>query len=292
MTSTRITSTRITSPMTPGSDPTLAAPLVDALQRFAALPRVLVAMDFDGTLAPLVDEPMDARALPGSEELLNELSCLPETLVALVSGRALADLIELTRLAEPVLLVGSHGVERSSEAQAPSRDATEQTRFAALDADLATVLRDHPRARVERKPHSLVLHTRGLSAQEAEAAVQAAEEVVTRHTGLVVTPGKEVLELATRHVGKGVALLELAQEHSVDSVLFVGDDVTDEQAFGVLRPTDLTVKVGQGDTAAQHRVDDEAQVLALVRALLELRRRTARPATNCMDPSHNTPDEA
>lgn len=267
MTSTRITHT----PMTPDSAPVLAAPLVDALQRFVALPRILVAMDFDGTLAPLVDEPMEARALPGSEKLLNELSCLPDTLVALVSGRALADLIELTRLDEPVLLVGSHGVERSSEAQAPSPDVTEQTRFAALDADLATVLRDHPRARVERKPHSLVLHTRGLTGQEANAAVRAAEEVVTRHTGLVVTPGKDVLELATRHVGKGVALLELAEEHCVDSVLFVGDDVTDEQAFGLLRPTDLTVKVGPGETAAQHRIDNEMQVQTLLSTLLGLR---------------------
>lgn len=256
---------------TSGGSPALTEPLVADLRAFAALPRVLVAMDFDGTLAPLVDEPMEARALPGSEELLNELSGLPDTLVALVSGRALADLIELTRLTGAVVLVGSHGVEHSSGAGAPTRDASEQARFAALDEDLATVLRDHPRARVERKPHSLVLHTRGLDPQETDAAVRAAEEVVTRHTGLVVTPGKDVLELATRHVGKGIALRDLAAEHAADSVLFVGDDVTDEQAFGVLTPRDLTVRVGPGETAARHRVDDEHQVQTLLRTLLELR---------------------
>lgn len=250
---------------------TLARPLADALQQFAALPRVLVAMDFDGTLAPLVDEPMQARALPGSEDLLNRLCGLPDTVVAIVSGRALADLLELTRLAEPVLLVGSHGVERSSEARSAAPDTGEQARFAALDEDLAGVLADHPRARVERKPHSLVLHTRGLSPEEADAAVRAAQEVLTRHTGLVVTPGKGVLEMATRHVGKGVALLELAVEHVVDAVLFVGDDITDEQAFAMLAPTDLTVKVGPGETTARHRLGDEAQVQTLLRTLLEQR---------------------
>ena len=272
-----MTDTRTTGPQsTPDRGPALAEALVADLRAFATLPRVLVAMDFDGTLAPLVDEPMEARALPGSEELLNELSCLDDTLVALVSGRALADLIELTRLSGAVVLVGSHGVERSSEAgtpehDTPERDTTERARFAALDEDLAAVLRDHPRARVERKPHSLVLHTRGLRPQEAQAAVRAAEEVVTRHTGLVVTPGKDVLELATRHVGKGIALRDLAREHAVDSVLFVGDDVTDEQAFGLLRPGDLTVRVGPGETAARHRIDDEIHVQALLRTLLDLR---------------------
>ncbi|WP_114905683.1 trehalose-phosphatase [Ornithinimicrobium murale] len=253
------------------ADQVLAEPLAGALRQFARNPRILVAMDFDGTLAPLVDEPMDARALPGSEELLNRLCGLPDTLVAIVSGRALADLLELTRLTEPVLLVGSHGVERSSDPRALSPDTTEQARFAALDEDLAAVLLDHPRARVERKPHSLVLHTRGLSTQDSEAAVHATQEVLTRHTGLVVTPGKEVLEMATRHVGKGAALLDLAAEHEVDSMLFVGDDVTDERAFAMLRPTDLTVKVGPGETTARHRVANEIQVQTLLRTLVELR---------------------
>lgn len=251
----------------PGSD----EPLTTDLERFAALPRVLVASDFDGTLAPLVDDPMQARAVPGSEDLLNALAALPDTVVAVVSGRALADLIELSRLAEPVLLVGSHGVERSSESLGAARDTTEQARFAALDTDLSTLLRDYPRARIERKPHSLVLHTRGLPSGEATAAVTAAEEVAARHTGLVVTPGKDVVELAVRHVGKGVALRELAQEHGVDAVLFVGDDVTDEQAFSQLGPRDLTVKVGVGTTVARHRVADEVQVQGLLREVLRLR---------------------
>lgn len=251
---------------------TTASELLTALRRFAGLPRVLVALDFDGTLAPLVDDPMQARALPGSEEVLTALARLPGTSVAIVSGRALADLLELTRLDDSVLLVGSHGIERSADTRGPAPDTTEQSRFAALDADLSQILRDHPGVRVERKPHSLVVHTRGLSAPAAHAALEAAQDLVARHPGVVATPGKDVLELATRHVGKGVALREMAAEHSVDSVLFVGDDVTDEQAFELLEPPrDVTVRVGPGDTAASYRVDNERAVVRLLRALLALR---------------------
>ncbi|WP_109471770.1 trehalose-phosphatase [Ornithinimicrobium cavernae] len=246
--------------------------LSEALDQFARLPRILVAMDFDGTLAPLVDEPMDARALPGSSELLSGLAALADTLVAIVSGRDLATLRELSGMGEPLVLIGSHGVEGSHYPTAPGADTAERARFEALDEDLAEMIRAHPLARIERKPHSLVLHTRGLSDQDAEAAVRAAEAVLTRHTGLVVTPGKGVLEMATQHVGKGTALHDLAREREVDAVLFVGDDVTDEEAFAVLPPPHVTIKVGSGDTVATHRVADEADVQLVLRELLARRR--------------------
>ncbi len=250
--------------------------LTHALDTFATRGRVLVAMDFDGTLAPLVDEPMDARALPGTEELLTALAELPDTLVAIISGRALATLRELSGMGDPLVLIGSHGVEASHHPRAPGADTAERARFAALDQDLQELLSAHPRARIERKPHSLVLHTRGLPEAEAEAAVRAAEAVVARHTGLVVTPGKGVLEMATQHVGKGTALRDLASERGVDAVLFVGDDVTDEQAFEVLHPPDVSVRVGAGQTRAQHRVADECQVQELLRALLTRRQGRVR----------------
>ena len=148
----------------------MAPSLRGELTRFAALPRVLIAVDFDGTLAPLVDEPMAARALPGSIAVLTELAGLPETTVALVSGRALATLATLSGATAPVLLVGSHGLETSFSASPPVMEAPERARFEALDADLRELLRDHPLARIERKPHSLVLHTRGLPPQTAAAA--------------------------------------------------------------------------------------------------------------------------
>lgn len=249
---------------------TPAGELTDALRRFAALPRVLVAVDFDGTLAPLVDDPMTSRALPGAMDLLDSLAELPDTWVAIVSGRALAALRQLTGAGEPLLLVGSHGVETSYRDPAPTMDEAEAARFAELEADLTELLRAHPLARLERKPHSLVLHTRGIPTQEARAALTEGR-ALAEGRDLQLTPGKDVLEMATRHVGKGTALLDLAHARGVDKVLYIGDDVTDEQAFAALGPDHLTVRVGPGETVAQHRVRDETHVVTLLRGLLSLR---------------------
>lgn len=248
-----------------------ATALLQALEQFATLPRVLIAVDFDGTLAPLVDEPMAARALPGSLDVLTDLARLPDTVVAVVSGRDLSTLRQLTGVSDPVLLVGSHGVETSYEEPAPQPDPRERARFAALEAELTDVLRAHPLARLERKPHSLVLHTRGLPEDAAATALRAGQDVARRHPDLQATPGKQVLELAVRHVGKGIALRDLAAARQVDATFYVGDDVTDERAFQDLAPTDLTVRVGPGQTLARHRVDNERAVLRLLRALWAMR---------------------
>lgn len=250
------------------SEPSLTA----ELRRLAALPSLLVAVDFDGTLSPLVDEPLAARPLPGSIEALGELAALPGTLVAIVSGRALATLATLSGAAAPLLLIGSHGVETSYAEVGPVTDEEERRTYAALDTDLLSLLERHPGARIERKPHSLVLHTRGMPAAAEVAALRAGHEVAARHPGLWVTPGKGVLELATQHVGKGSALRELAAAHAVDATIYLGDDVTDEHAFEALGRQDVGVKVGEGVTVARHRLHDESQVLALLRELLELRR--------------------
>ena len=250
--------------------------LNEAIEEFAGQPRVLVAVDFDGTLAPLVDDPMSARALPGSVELLQELALLPDTWVAIVSGRGLGILRELTGAAGPVLLVGSHGVERSYDEGSAQRGAAETRVLAELAAVLEQVRHTHPGAQVERKPHAVVLHTRGMAPAQARAAFEAAHELTSTYNGLSVTPGKDVLELATQDVGKGPALLDLASRLGVGAIFYAGDDVTDERAFAELGPAHLTIRVGPGQSVAQHRVPDEDSVLRLLRELLRLRSAAVR----------------
>ncbi|HEX5858862.1 MAG TPA: trehalose-phosphatase, partial [Microbacterium sp.] len=98
---------------------------VDAVRRVAASERLLIALDFDGTLAPLEDEPMRARALPEAVEAIARLTALPDTTVAFVSGRQLADLVVISEHTDDSLihLAGSHGAEfwHPDSAGAPAR---------------------------------------------------------------------------------------------------------------------------------------------------------------------------
>ena len=84
--------------------------LIRRLRELSQTPRLLVALDFDGTLAPEVDVPDDARAIPAAREAVLRLLRVPHTRVALVSGRAMESLIRVTDLPDNVLLFGSHGI--------------------------------------------------------------------------------------------------------------------------------------------------------------------------------------
>jgi trehalose 6-phosphate phosphatase len=85
---------------------------------------------------------------------------------------------------------------------------------------------------------------------------------------LTAKPGKDVLELAVTDADKGSALVRLRRELGARGVLYLGDDVTDEDGFRALGPDDVTVKVGDGDTAATHRLADLAEVPAVLERLV------------------------
>lgn len=258
---------------------TLSPDLDAALRAFAAHPQILVATDFDGVLAPLVLDPMDSRPVDGGMECLTALAALPGVTVALVSGRALGPLRSLSGAQDPLVLVGSHGAEDSRREGGLALDEDQRALLTTLDEEVAALLADHPGVRVEDKPAGRVVHTRGLPPEVGGPALAAATALGERHTSLVVTPGKEVVELAVTHVGKGVALLALAEEIGADAVLYLGDDVTDEQGFAALAEDPdteraarrLTVRVGDGETLALHRVADERAVVELLEALLAAR---------------------
>lgn len=256
-----------------------AGPLDRALAEFARVPRVLLAVDFDGTLAPFVTDPTTARAVPGSLEAVRRAAGLPGVTAAVVSGRDLATLERVTGLHEdePVVLIGSHGAE--VRGGAGPLTAERATALARVTADLEAVARDHRPARIEHKVTAVALHTRGLPEAVAAPALAAAREVATRHTGVDVLAGKDVVELSVVEASKGAALLALAAARGAEATAYLGDDVTDERAFAVLAPDagDVTVKVGEGDTAARFRVPDIASVVGVLERFVTLRAGTASP---------------
>jgi len=251
-----------------------------AVAAFAARPRVLVAVDFDGTLSPFVLDPLQARAVPGGLEVLLAAAALDGVCVAIVSGRDLATLAALTGIGpdDGVALIGSHGAQAGNGPQAGlDQDAT--ARLDVLRGELEEVRSRYPAVRLEHKPSAVVLHTRGVEASVAAAATAAALEVSQRYPGVHVMPGKDVMELTVIDADKGRAVTELARATGSEATLYLGDDVTDERAFAVLDPAsgDLTVKVGEGETQAAQRVPDPASVVKLLELFVD-QRRAARQA--------------
>jgi trehalose 6-phosphate phosphatase len=238
-------------------DESLAAAL-DALSRRRPL---LLASDYDGVLARLRDDPDAAVPEPGTGDLLARLAAVPGVTVALVSGRGVEDLQRTSGFTGPFRWVGSHGAEFDGPLAgdlAVRRDA--------LAAELAPLVDAVPGARLEVKPASVAVHVRPVADRDAAARLLAAAAAGPGAAPeLTAKPGKDVLELAVTDADKGAALLRLRDELRAGGVLYLGDDVTDEDAFRALGDDGVAVKVGDGETVAGHRVPD----LDGVRTVLE-----------------------
>lgn len=242
----------------------------EAVQRMAASDRLLIALDFDGTVSGLEDEPMDARMIPAARAAIERLAALPDTIVAFVSGRSLHDLREISEHADDslYLLAGSHGAEfwvPGEGALDPAPDV--------VDADLRDALLRHAQDAtagmegvwIEPKSFGLGVHTRTADAETAAGANAAVDAIVAaeaphwrRRTG------KNIVEFAFRHEGKDSAVAALRERTGATAVLFAGDDVTDEDALRSLGAEDLGIHVGPPPSAASLFVDSVHELARLL----------------------------
>lgn len=233
---------------------------------------LLVALDFDGTLAPLQDDPSASRVLPAGVAVLADLARADGVVLALVSGRAVADLHALAEVPVGTHLIGSHGAERARVtpdglARTPVElSARQAQRLAALTAAAERVAEGRDGVWVEHKPSAVVVHSRRAAPDDA-AAAQAEALALGDGQDVGALHGKDVVELTVLRADKGTALAALRDELGAPVVLYAGDDVTDEHAFAVLGPQDVTVKVGAGDSVAQHRVGDPDGAVAALAVL-------------------------
>ena len=245
-------------------------PLLPALQEAATSRIILVACDYDGTLAPIVADPDHAFPDDRAVQALASLAQLPGTHAAILSGRQVSVLEELSGAPVGVELIGSHGAERSD--RLPEIDGRAREELAGVGKRLASLCQEFPGARLEAKPAGIAFHYRNVEPEQRSAAQIAARQVGHAHPELALLEGKMVVEFAGSATNKGDALLAVMDRVQADMVIFVGDDVTDENAFSVLRPVDVGVKVGPGETRARYRVEDQTQVAAILESLLAHRR--------------------
>ena len=257
------------------ADGAIPAEVLTLVRRAAAAPTVVLATDFDGTLAPFVADPMQARPVAGAVEALRAAVALPGVTTALVSGRDLQVLRDLSGLGdEPeMVFIGTHGAQSSRDVGSGVLSPEQQRLLAALDQGLQAVVAAHPGSRIERKPAAVVLHTRGMPEPANSAALTAAGEVAAAHAGAHPLRGKDVQEIGVVEASKGAALRALARDVGAEVTVYIGDDVTDELAFRALDPAagDVTIKVGEGDTDACARVPDVPGAVAVLAAFVAAR---------------------
>ncbi|KRA25883.1 trehalose phosphatase [Microbacterium sp. Root61] len=247
------------------------------MRSVAATPTLLVALDFDGTLSLLQDEPMQARMLPEARTALDELIALPDTVVALVSGRSLSDLEIISEHTDEsaILLAGSHGAEfwyPESGAVEPDELDSEHALRDRLRAASEAELGELDGIWVEPKTFGFGIHTRMASADDAERAWQFADALVAQNAPhWRRRTGHNIVEYSFRQEGKDTAIAVLREHVGATAVVFAGDDVTDEDAMAKLGPDDLGIRVGDGRTAAAVRVGSAKELAAALSVLAAMR---------------------
>jgi trehalose 6-phosphate phosphatase len=235
-------------------DPALDA----AIARFAALTPLVVASDYDGTLASIVDDPATAGPDAGALTAFLGAVMRPGIHGAIVSGRAIEVLEGFVGANPELTLIGSHGSALTADSEA--------TAVVDLIRELNDLALRHPGVEVEPKPTGASFHYR--RATDHESASGEARRIA-RSSGATVIEGKHIVEAIFGKGNKGTAIEDLRNSTGAAAVLFVGDDVTDEYAFEILRVDDIGIKVGGGPTAAPFRVPDVPAVAEVFKRLTE-----------------------
>jgi trehalose 6-phosphate phosphatase len=209
----------------------------------AAADQVVVGLDFDGVLSPIVDEPSEAHIHPDAPEVLVALSDVVRA-VAVVTGRPARQALALGGLDEvgdaigdhgkQLFLFGQYGNERWSSTSRRVISPRPPHGLSTFERELPGLLRraDAAGAHVEEKGLAVAVHTRRLDDASAafERLLPLMRELAAQH-GLIVEPGRNVIEVRSDGMHKGHAVETLVREQSAGGFLFAGDDLGDVEAF-------------------------------------------------------------
>jgi trehalose 6-phosphate phosphatase len=248
--------------------PILTTPHLRTLAGFA-LSNVLVAFDYDGTLAPIALRPEDAHMRPQTRALLTSVARAYPTIV--ISGRALADVTAMLDSVPLWYVYGNHGLEPARRRS----DAAADT--AAWIAQLTPQLPPELGVRIEDKRYTVTLHFRGAPDRDrAAAAIAAAVETLP---DISILRGKEAINLLPRGGGnKGMALAQARDIFACHHAIYVGDEETDEAAFATGGDRTLAIRVEPSeDSRAKYHIGSQLDIDVFLQTLLDLRRGTRNP---------------
>ncbi|HZD80018.1 MAG TPA: trehalose-phosphatase [Actinomycetota bacterium] len=266
-------------PIEAGEEPAIGdlPPALDRWDEIAARLRgrtPVVLLDYDGTLTPIVERPEDAVLDPAVRAALRDLA--RRCAVAVVSGRDLDDVRSMVDV-EGIWYAGSHGFDLAGPDGERRQHATEYLpELDRAERDLRSSLADAPGARVERKAFAIAVHYRQATDREVPRISAVVDQAAREHPRLRRTDGKKVFELRPDVPwDKGRASLFLLRTlfPREDGVvpLYVGDDLTDEDAFRVVRGSGIGIVVrGEDDarpTAARYTLRDTGETRALLEGI-------------------------
>jgi alpha,alpha-trehalase len=237
--------------------------------------RPAIFLDYDGTLTPIVEDPTQTLLPEKTRQLLRKLT--EHWSVVIVTGRALSDAKNLIGL-ENLVYAGSHGFNMAGSDDSFHEELGKDFLPAlnGAEEELKPLMKDLKGVRLERKPYAIAVHYRQADQRIVPELEQEVDEVAKRHEELVKTAGKKVFELRPNaDWDKGRALLYLLEKLQIDPSravpLYIGDDVTDEDAFRAVADCGIGVLVSEDDqqTAAHYVVRDTDEVAELLEELVD-----------------------
>jgi trehalose 6-phosphate phosphatase len=231
----------------------------------------LIGVDFDGTLAPIIDNPEDAYAHPAAVAALARLGPLVKV-IAVITGRPARTAVRLGGFQsadglDSMVVLGQYGVERWDAATDTFSIPPEPDAITAVANELPDILHGLGLndVRVEHKGRAIGVHTRELGDSVAafEQLAEPLEELAARH-GLLIEPGKNVLEIRAPGFDKGDALRQLVAEKEIRQVIFAGDDLGDLPAFRAVEKLRTEGVPGLLVCSASHEEDALSEMADLV----------------------------
>jgi trehalose-phosphatase len=240
--------------------------------------KIVLFLDYDGTLSPIVNHPEDAYI---SQEMRSALrQCAQYYTIAIVSGRDMEDVRKRVNL-EELIYAGSHGFRIKGPDGLKMKHKKSQEILPDL-SDVEKEVSEHfkegpPGVQIERKMYAIAIHYRNSNESDIPAIKEIVNHVLKNYPDLKKGEGKKIIEIKPDinwHKGKAIAWildsLELSNDRDVLPV-YLGDDVTDEDAFKTIYENGIGILVGSHGkkSAARFRLNDVDEVRAFLQILAE-----------------------
>lgn len=243
------------------------APARAAFHRLVQAAEPLLLLDLDGTLAPLRDDPTTARIPEGTRRSIETLRRTGARVV-LVSGRSVAGVRRVARMPVEAIL-GDHGARAFIAGKTTAWIRADHRRLTRAARTIESLVAATPGLALEHKDRSLAIHLRILGHHAHPVTREITGRL--RAAGLRVLPGHRVLDAQLPGVNKGVAVQRWLARHRFDAVLYAGDDITDQDAFRVVRPRGTVIAIGPRPSGAEFRTRDPATFAVWLARLAEAR---------------------